>query len=150
MKLAELLIAGVLVASINTSVMAKGASSSGGRSSSSSSRSSSSRPSPSPSPSPSTATATSTSKPAAYSSTKSYATGKGNKVGKAPLKSKTTPPAAHDHNGTKYNSSTAPYTNSSGGWVFWWIPVGTTIQCFDKEHKRITCNRDDKSYQKDW
>lgn len=77
------------------------------------------------------------------------------KVGKAPLKSATPAPKPHTHNGRTYSSSSAPYTNTSGLWVLFFI-IATNqngqkeTQCFDKDHKRITCNRDDKSYQRNW
>lgn len=111
----------------------------------SSSRPSTSRPVSRPSSRPSTSAPRT-------SSVKS--TPKTSKVGTKPLKSRTTAPKPHTHNGQTFNSSTAPYTNSRGLWVYWWIPVLVAghqeIHCFDKDHKRITCDRDKNAYQKDW
>ena len=134
MKLTEFIIAGVLASSVGLVTFAKGASSSGGRSSS---RSSSSSRSASTSP-------------VSWSSSAKYGTGSGKLVGKSPLSSKTKPPQPHTHNGKKYNSSKAIYTNPRGQWVYYWIPIGGAIYCYDKDHKRIDCDRDDKSYMKDW
>jgi hypothetical protein len=86
----------------------------------------------------------------------SHSTPRSSRVGTAPLRSRTTPPRPHTYNGRTYNSSSAQYTNTNGLWVYYWllIPNSTTgkkdLQCFDKNHKRVTCNRDSKSYQKDW
>jgi len=117
------------------------------RSSSSSSHSTpSSRSSSSRSSSASSRSSSSATKPA---------TNQSRKVGKAPLTSRTPAPKPHTYNGREYHSSSAPYTNRNGLWVFWWLLVVNAagkkeVQCFDKDHKRISCDRDSKSYQKDW
>lgn len=78
-------------------------------------------------------------------------------VGTSRLHSRTPVPKPHTYDGRKYNSSAAQYTNTDGYWVWYWmmVPNGPKskskhIECFDKDHKRVTCNRDSKSYQKDW
>lgn len=130
MELATLLVAGVLATSASTFGVTR----------SSSSRSSARS---------STTTTRSTSRPS-WSSNHNYGGGSGAKVGKASLKSRTNPPQPHDHDGKRYNSSDAIYTNHRGNWVYYWLPIGTAIYCYDKEHKRIDCDRDDKAYMKDW
>lgn len=96
-----------------------------------------------------TKTTSSTSQPASsWNKTKSYGLGKGNVVGKAPLSSKTKAPLPHEYNGKRYNSTTSIFTNNRGQWVYYW--TNNPYQCYDKNHKRVTCDRNAKSYQKDW
>jgi hypothetical protein len=93
----------------------------------------------------------SSSGPKAWSSTTKYGTGKGKLTGTGKLKSKTKPPKAHDYKGKKYNSSEAIYTNKRGNWVYYWLPIANGgVACYDKDHKQVTCDRDKKSYSKDW
>lgn len=96
-----------------------------------------------------------------WSSNKSYGKTNGTKTGKGKLISSTPKPEPHSFNNRKFYSSDAIYTNTSGQWVTYFILgalVGNAVSdannkevhCFDKDHKEITCNRDDNSYSKDW
>jgi hypothetical protein len=102
----------------------------------------------------STKSTSSTSQPAtSWSKTKNYGAGKGKLVGKAPLSSKTKAPLPHDYNGKRYNSTISIFTNKYGQWVYYYTPsIGTKTQyqCYDKNHKHTSCDRDIKAIQKDW
>lgn len=141
MRIVAVLIAIIMSLSLTAPVAAKGVSSSR----SSSRPASTSRPSSKPSSPPPSRPA-----PKVWSSSTKYGLGAGVLVGTGALKSKTTPPKSHNYKGTNYNSSAAPYTNTHGLWVFYWIASGHSTTCYDKDHKRITCDRDKKSYATNW
>lgn len=109
---------------------------------------------------PKSTTPKTTTQKGTWKSNKTYGNTKGVKNGKGPLVSRTPKPEPHSLNGRKFYSSDAIYTNTSGQWVTYFIlgalvanAVDTSkdeVHCFDKDHKEITCNRDDNSYSKDW
>lgn len=114
-----------------------------------------------PKSTPKSTTPKTTTQKGKWNSSKTYGAKNGTKVGKAPLVSKTPKPEPHSFNNRKFYSSDSIYTNTSGQWVTYFILgalVGNAltddqkkeVHCFDKDHKEITCNRDDNSYQKDW
>lgn len=66
-----------------------------------------------------------------------------------------TPQKKSQFNGITYNRAGSSYTNTSGIWVFYWLMYTNAqgnreLRCYDKDHKRTTCNKDSKSQSKDW